>query len=163
VTKWSKTSKDRSEPQVSSCTMLTRLIPLHRKNHRAGRCRFASAAPIARLTCIGTESKSVARKSAGSMPHSSGNHVYSALAATDPDGSDRHAGARTALLRRTAAGPFQRNPLGRGRLAVFLSGGRRTRSLRIDLDMLVVSASPARTALKNSQLIRPQPDETEGI
>jgi hypothetical protein len=48
-------------------------------------------------------------------------------------------------------------------LAVFPSGGRRTRSLRIDLDMLVVSASPARTALKNSQLIRPQPDETEGI
>ena len=44
-----------------------------------------------------------------------------------------------------------------------LSGGRRTRSLRIDLDMLVVTVSPARTALKNSQLIRPRPDETKGI
>jgi len=29
---------------------------------------------------------------------------------------------------------------------------RVARSLRIDLDMLVVTASPARTALKNSQL-----------
>jgi hypothetical protein len=33
------------------------------------------------------------------------------------------------------------------------------RSIRIDLDMLVVSASAARTALKNSQLIRQLPDE----
>jgi hypothetical protein len=33
-----------------------------------------------------------------------------------------------------------------------LSGGRRTHSLRIDLDMLVVTASPARTALEISQL-----------
>jgi hypothetical protein len=37
-------------------------------------------------------------------------------------------------------------------LADFLSGGRRTHSLRIDSDMLVVTASPARTALKISQL-----------
>jgi hypothetical protein len=29
--------------------------------------------------------------------------------------------------------------------------------------MLVVTASPARTALKNSQLTRPRPDETKGI
>jgi hypothetical protein len=42
--------------------------------------------------------------------------------------------------------------LGRGQLADFLSG-RRTQSLRIDLDLLVVTASPARTALKISQLI----------
>ena len=48
--------------------------------------------------------------------------------------------------------PFQANPLGRGQLADFLSGGCRTHSLRIDLDMLVVTASPARTALKISQL-----------
>jgi hypothetical protein len=37
-------------------------------------------------------------------------------------------------------------------LADFLSGGCRTHSLRIDSDMLVVTASPARTALKISQL-----------
>ena len=48
-------------------------------------------------------------------------------------------------------GAFQANPLGRGQLADFLSGGCRTHSLRIDLDMLVVTASPARTALNNSQ------------
>src|SRR6201987_6342128 len=48
--------------------------------------------------------------------------------------------------------PFQANPLGRGQLAVFRSGSRRTRSSRIDLDLLVVTASPARTALKISQL-----------
>ena len=35
---------------------------------------------------------------------------------------------------------------------MFLSRGRGTHSSRIDLDMLVVTASPARTALKNSQL-----------
>jgi hypothetical protein len=58
----------------------------------------------------------------------------------------------------TQTDPFQANPLGRGQLADFLSGGRRTHSLRIDLDMLVVTASPARTALKISQLIRPPPD-----
>jgi hypothetical protein len=43
-------------------------------------------------------------------------------------------------------------PFAAPRLADFLSGGRRTHSLRIDSDMLVVSASPARTALKISQL-----------
>ena len=48
-------------------------------------------------------------------------------------------------------------PLGRGQLADFRSGGRRTHSLRIDLDMLVVAASPARTGLKISQLIRRPP------
>jgi hypothetical protein len=47
---------------------------------------------------------------------------------------------------------------GRGQLADFLSGGRRTHSLRIDSDMLVVTTSPARTALKISQLIRQPPD-----
>jgi hypothetical protein len=52
----------------------------------------------------------------------------------------------------TQTDPFQANPLGRGQLADFLSGGRRTHSLRIDSDMLVVTASPARTALKISQL-----------
>jgi hypothetical protein len=41
---------------------------------------------------------------------------------------------------------FHRNPPGRGQLAVFPSGGCRTRFLRIDLDMLVARA------LKNSQL-----------
>ena len=35
---------------------------------------------------------------------------------------------------------------------MFLSRGRGTHSSRIDLDMLVVTASPARTALKISQL-----------
>jgi hypothetical protein len=34
----------------------------------------------------------------------------------------------------SAAG--HRNPLGRGQLAVFPSGGRRTRSLRIDLELV---------------------------
>ena len=48
--------------------------------------------------------------------------------------------------------PFQANPLGRGQLADFPSRGRGTHSSRIDLDMLVVTASPARTALKISQL-----------
>ena len=38
------------------------------------------------------------------------------------------------------------------------SGSCRTRSSRINLDMLVVTASPARTVLKNSQLIRQLPD-----
>ena len=52
----------------------------------------------------------------------------------------------------TQTDPFQANPLGRGQLADFLSGGRRTHSLRIDSDMLVVTASPARTAFKISQL-----------
>ena len=41
---------------------------------------------------------------------------------------------------------FHRNPLGRGQLAVFRSRGCGTRSLRIDLDMIVARA------LKNSQL-----------
>jgi hypothetical protein len=36
-------------------------------------------------------------------------------------------------------------------------------SLRINSDMLVASASAARTALKNSQLIRPLPDESHAI
>jgi len=36
---------------------------------------------------------------------------------------------------------------------------RVARSSRIDLDMLVATASPARTALKNSQLTRQPPDE----
>jgi hypothetical protein len=36
---------------------------------------------------------------------------------------------------------------------------RVARSLRINLDMLVATASPARTALKNSQLIRHLPDD----
>src|SRR6516165_5515836 len=36
---------------------------------------------------------------------------------------------------------------------------RVARSSRIDLDMLVATASPARTALKNSQLIRQPPGE----
>jgi hypothetical protein len=40
---------------------------------------------------------------------------------------------------------------------------RRGGSLRINLDMLVVSASAARTALKNSQLIQPWPDESHAI
>jgi hypothetical protein len=40
---------------------------------------------------------------------------------------------------------------------ILRSGGRRTRSLRIALDMLVVTASPARTALKISQLTRRPP------
>src|SRR5262249_62288351 len=48
--------------------------------------------------------------------------------------------------------PFQDNPLGRGQLADFPSRGRGTHSSRIDLDMLVVTASLARTALKISQL-----------
>jgi hypothetical protein len=48
--------------------------------------------------------------------------------------------------------PFQANPLGRGQLTDFLSRGRGTHSSRIDLDRLVVTASPARTALKISQL-----------
>src|ERR1700747_2578792 len=52
---------------------------------------------------------------------------------------------------------FHRNPLGRGQLAVFPSGGRRTRFSRIDSDMLVARV------LKNSQLIRPRPGETQGI
>src|SRR5215831_4718881 len=47
---------------------------------------------------------------------------------------------------------FHRNPLGRRQLAGFPSRGCGTRSSRIDLDMLVATASPARTALKNSQL-----------
>jgi hypothetical protein len=58
---------------------------------------------------------------------------------------------------RTQTAPFQANPLGRGQLADFLSGRRRTRSLRTDLDMLVARS------LKNSQLIRPRQDETQGI
>jgi hypothetical protein len=43
-----------------------------------------------------------------------------------------------AIRNRRATQPpahFQRNPLGRGQLAVFPSGGRRTRSLRIDLQI----------------------------
>ena len=40
----------------------------------------------------------------------------------------------------TQTDPFQANPLGRGHLADFPSGSRRTHSLRIDLDMLVVRA-----------------------
>jgi hypothetical protein len=36
-------------------------------------------------------------------------------------------------------------------------------SLRINSDMLVVSASAARTALKNSQLVRQLPDESHAI
>jgi hypothetical protein len=38
---------------------------------------------------------------------------------------------------------------------------RVARSSHIDLDMLVVTASPARTALKNSQLIRQWPGERD--
>jgi hypothetical protein len=41
---------------------------------------------------------------------------------------------------------FHRNPLGRGQFAVFPSGVRRTRSSRIDSDMIVARS------LKNSQL-----------
>jgi hypothetical protein len=52
----------------------------------------------------------------------------------------------------TQTDPFQANPLGRVQLADFRSGGGRTLSLRIDPDMLVVTASPAQTALKISQL-----------
>ena len=48
----------------------------------------------------------------------------------------------------TQTDPFQANSLGRGQLADF----RVAHSLRIALDMLVVTASPARTALKISQL-----------
>jgi hypothetical protein len=40
---------------------------------------------------------------------------------------------------------------------------RVARSLPIDLDMLVVTASPARTALKSSELIRSRPDEWHAI
>jgi hypothetical protein len=40
---------------------------------------------------------------------------------------------------------------------------RVARSLRIDLDMLVACANAARTALKNSQLIRQLPDESHVI
>ena len=40
---------------------------------------------------------------------------------------------------------------------------RRGGSLRINSDMLVASASAARTALKNSQLIRQLPDESHVI
>jgi hypothetical protein len=40
---------------------------------------------------------------------------------------------------------------------------RVARSLRINADMLVVSASAARTALKSSQLIRPWPDESHAV
>jgi hypothetical protein len=40
---------------------------------------------------------------------------------------------------------------------------RRGGSLCINLDMLVFSASAARTALKNSQLIRQRPDESHAI
>ena len=46
----------------------------------------------------------------------------------------------------TQTDPFQANPLGRGQLADFLSRGRGTHSLRIDIDMLVARA------LKISQL-----------
>ena len=52
----------------------------------------------------------------------------------------------------TQTDPFQANPLGRGQLADFPSRGRGTHSLRIDSDMLVVTASPAQTALKIGQL-----------
>jgi hypothetical protein len=41
----------------------------------------------------------------------------------------------------------------------FRPAARRTRSSRINLDMLVATASPARTALKNSQLTRRPPGE----
>jgi hypothetical protein len=62
------------------------------------------------------------------------------------------------LLLRSTISVFQMsNSLGRGQSADFLSGGRRTHSLRIDSDMLVVTASPARTALKISQLTRRPP------
>jgi hypothetical protein len=54
---------------------------------------------------------------------------------------------------------YHRNPPGRGQLAAFPPGGRRTRSSRIDLDLLFATASPARTALKNSQLTRQPPGE----
>ena len=40
---------------------------------------------------------------------------------------------------------------------------RVARSLRINSDMLAVSASAARTALKNRQLIRQLPDESHAI
>jgi len=40
---------------------------------------------------------------------------------------------------------------------------RVARSLRINSDMLVVSASAARTALKNSQLTRQLPDESHAV
>jgi hypothetical protein len=63
------------------------------------------------------------------------------------------------------ASPTHRNPLGRGKLAVFFvrrpRGGCGTRFSPIDLDILVVTASPARTAWKNSQLIRQWPDERD--
>src|SRR6516165_385763 len=48
------------------------------------------------------------------------------------------------------ASPTRRNPLGRGRLAVFPRCSLFT--YRFRLDMVVGAASPARTALKNSQL-----------
>jgi len=56
---------------------------------------------------------------------------------------------------------FQRNPPGRGRLAVFPSGGCRAAA---GLDPYEsgygrFTASPARTALKNSQLIRRPPGD----
>jgi hypothetical protein len=42
-------------------------------------------------------------------------------------------------------------------------GRRRTRSSHIDSDIPVATASPALTALKNSQLMPPRPDETQAM
>jgi hypothetical protein len=70
-------------------------------------------------------------------------------------GGPSRTGTKGAYLNRYVTDPaaagqppahFQRNPPGGAQLAVFPSGGRRTRSLRIKLDMLVARA------WKNSQL-----------
>ncbi len=70
-------------------------------------------------------------------------------------GWGREMGRESIRNRRATRPPahFQRNPPGRGQLAVFPSGGCRTsRYGRF-------TASPARTALKNSQLIRRPPGD----
>jgi hypothetical protein len=84
-------------------------------------------------------------------------------------GPSRTGGKSGAYLNRYGTDPaaagqppahFHRNPPGRGWLAVFL---RRGGSLRIGADMLVVSASAARTALKSGQLIPRLRDESHAI
>ena len=64
--------------------------------------------------------------------------------------------------RGTAAGPFSSQPSGPWPVGCFSSAAP-DHSSRINSDTLVASASAARTALKNSQLIRPLPDESHVI
>src|ERR1700678_912919 len=60
------------------------------------------------------------------------------------------------------AGPFSSQPFGPWPVGCFSSAAA-DHSLRINSDMLVASASAARTALKNSQPIRQLPDESHVI